>query len=402
MNLVKLITDNLDSNVMGQMGAALGESSENTGRAVSGAIPAILGGLMGSVSSGDGANKLSQALDDQDDGLLDNLGGLFSGGGHEDLAKKGSGALSSLLGDGMVGNIVGALSGFSGMGRGSAGSLIGMIAPIVLGFLRREKKSAGLDSNGLAQMLAGQKEHIQAALPQGFSDHLSKAGLLDGIMGNVSGAASAVAGAAAGAAGNVADAASDTGRAALDAGRAAAGSVADGAQQVAEQGGGMFKKLLPIAVIVIAALLAWKFFFAGTGDEMMDKAKDAGSSMMDKAKDAGSTMADKAKEMAVPDVGGDIGSMFTGMTDTLSGITDVDSAKAAVPGLTDMTSKLGGLGDALSKLPEAAQGPVQAMIGEKLPAIEGLVEKVMAIPGVGPVLKPVVEGLIEKVKAMAG
>jgi hypothetical protein len=84
------------------------------------------------------------------------------------------------------------------------------------------------------------------------------------------------------------------------------------------------------------------------------------------------------------------------VTNSLGSITDVASAQQAIPQLSVATSKLGGLASIVDTLPEAAKLPVQQIISSGIPQIQGILDKVAAIPGVGPIIKPVADGLLQK------
>ena len=103
--------------------------------------------------------------------MLSNLAQTL--GGATMSAEKGGGILSSLLGGGVLNTLVSTLSRFVGIGEGSTRTLMGLLAPVVLGVLGREQRAAGLETGGLARMLMGQKDQIAAAMPVGLSDLLS-------------------------------------------------------------------------------------------------------------------------------------------------------------------------------------------------------------------------------------
>jgi len=94
--------------------------------------------------------------------------------------------------------------------------------------------------------------------------------------------------------------------------------------------------------------------------------------------------------------------LFSSAKETLGGITDVDSATAAVPALTDMGGKLDGITSMVDKLPDAAKGPVSSMVEKGMGELTPMLDKVMAIPGVGGVLGSVIEPMKEKLTALAG
>ena len=65
--------------------------------------------------------------------------------------------------------------------EGSAKSLIGLVAPVVLGVLGRERRSRNLDTDGLISTLQSQKSAIANAMPSGLARALGSTGLLDGF-----------------------------------------------------------------------------------------------------------------------------------------------------------------------------------------------------------------------------
>jgi len=78
--------------------------------------------------------------------------------------------------------LIRAISKFTGLGQGASGSLLGMLAPIVMGTIgQHQSATRALDANGIANLFAGQKDNIAAALPSGFGSLLSGTGLLNSL-----------------------------------------------------------------------------------------------------------------------------------------------------------------------------------------------------------------------------
>jgi hypothetical protein len=100
-------------------------------------------------------------------------------GGPEQLADRGQSLLSSLLGAGAFGSLASAIGRFAGLGNEPTRSLLGMLAPVILGVLGRE---AGAGANGLAPLLSSQRDNIAAAMPVGLSD-VARAGERIGSVG---------------------------------------------------------------------------------------------------------------------------------------------------------------------------------------------------------------------------
>ncbi len=169
MNLVSLIMKFLTPDMIGKIATALGLDQVRWSRRASAPpFPAILAGLAGAAGKPGGADMLSNAIGKQDSGLLGSLAGMLGGGGQTDLVSNGGNVLGSLLGgNSAVGGLAGAVGKFSGLGNG-AGSLLGLLAPVVLGTLGQQQKASGLDAGGLAKLLGGQKDNIAAAMPPGL------------------------------------------------------------------------------------------------------------------------------------------------------------------------------------------------------------------------------------------
>jgi nucleoid-associated protein YgaU len=78
----------------------------------------------------------------------------------------GSGALQSILGGSGLSELtdnIGRASGLSGKG---VSTMLGFVAPIVLGLVKKIMLSRGLDASGLSGLLAGQRSNIAAAMPE--------------------------------------------------------------------------------------------------------------------------------------------------------------------------------------------------------------------------------------------
>ena len=234
-NLVDLIKGQLGGPALGQLGSLLGEDNNKTEAALGAAVPGLLSGLT-SAANADGGASLFNAVNDTDDSMLDNIGGMLTGGNNTNVMNQGSNLLGSLLGNGAAGGLASAVSGLTGIGGKSSSGLMGMLMPIALGILKRKIFGGGgfsQNASGLLSMLNGQKDNIQAAMPSGFQNQLQSSGFMDQISGLGSGAAGAVGNAA----GNAADAAGNMAGNARDAAGNAVGSVGDAAGNAANRVG---------------------------------------------------------------------------------------------------------------------------------------------------------------------
>jgi outer membrane protein OmpA-like peptidoglycan-associated protein len=362
---MELLTSSVGSKLLGPASKFLGESESATNSALGGILPSVLGGLMDKSSDSAGAGAIMDLLSKSDDGILDNVSDIFSGGsnsgGISNLLSGGSGALGLLFGNNKLGSLVDLITSSSGMKKSSSSTLLKLAAPFIMSVVGKKVKSMGLDALGLTKLLGSQKEHIASALPSGFGDALGIAGLGGGLMdkatdavgdivgggadavknvgGAAMGAAGAVSGAAKGAAGAAGDAVKNVGGAAMDA-AGAAGDMAKGAAgaaggavknvggaamgaagaagDVAKKGGNMLMKWLLPALI---ALLAIGYFVTrqgcSTGVDALDNAADTVTNTTE-------SIATGAAD-AVGDVAGAAGDMAKGVFGAVN-----DAAKAAL------------------------------------------------------------------------
>jgi hypothetical protein len=357
INLIDLMKDQLTGAIAGQIGNSLGVDQKSAESGIGAMLPTILGGLMKQSSTTAGAESLNNTLDqsDFDGGLLDKLPDLLGGGGQQGggmLGGMGDTILKGLFGD-KIASIIGLISKFTGMDSGKSGSMLALLAPLVMSFLGKQKRSMGLDANGLAGLLSSQKDAVADSLPPGLA----------GTMG--------------------------LGELGITDQPAAAPQQSTSPQTSSSQGGGGLGKLLiPLVILAALGFLAFKFL-GGAGDAVnngIDAVKNA---------DVGLPEIPTAESMT-----GQLTGVFDNYKDSLNGITDEASAKAALPQLEEYNDKLGGMSDMLSKLPEGAQGMVGDKVKSMLEPIQGIIEKLYAIPGVQAILEPVLGNMVEKAKSL--
>jgi sporulation protein YlmC with PRC-barrel domain len=178
-NIVSTISRFLTPELLGKMASASGLDRSVTQKATAAAVPAILSGLAGLVSRPAGARQLAGAVAEQPNDLLGNISSML--GGSTQMADKGGGLLSSLLGSGVSSMLASTVGRFLGIGEGPMRTLMGLLTPVIMGVLGREQRAGGLDTNGLARMLTGQKEEIAAAMPAGLNRLLESSGVYEDI-----------------------------------------------------------------------------------------------------------------------------------------------------------------------------------------------------------------------------
>lgn len=148
-----LLQSQLSGNIMDQLSNQIGEDKEKTETAASGIISMLTSALAKNAQNPAGASNLANALEnDHDGGILDNIGDLLNGNLNS-RAANGAGILKHVLG-GKQNNAIDVISKMSGLSNNKTGSLMTMLAPIVLGMLGKQKRQQNLDQSGLSDMLS--------------------------------------------------------------------------------------------------------------------------------------------------------------------------------------------------------------------------------------------------------
>ena len=390
INIIDMLKSQLGGQIAGQLGRQFGESEQATKSGIEALVPTILGGLLKQVASPGGAGKLDSALKDggYDGGLLDNLSGMLSGGGTDSLTSKGGGLISMLMGDksAMIAPIIAKLTG---MKASSITSLLAILAPLVMSFIGKQKKTMGLDSNGLASLLMSQKDSIAAALPAGISDAMGLGAL--GIAGP------AVA--------------------------------RPNAPVAAESGGNALKFLIPVVILAAVGYGCYWYIVGGIRprgaegntivaldpnapvtarrEQQQRPAEEEAPVMTEEAAaPAEDSVTDKLGgalgSLGLPAIGEmpDLKAMLGSMNGALGKVTDAESAKAALPDLEAIDKKLEGVTSGFSAMPDAIRGKLTEAVKGMLPDFQATIDKVMAIPGVREILQPIIDKVMEKVTSL--
>ncbi|GHC52045.1 DUF937 domain-containing protein [Ulvibacter litoralis] len=155
-SILDLLNSDMGKQLISGASAQTGQSTDKTATVLSMAMPFLLGAMKKNASTPDGAAGLLGALNSKHDGgILDNLGGLFSGGVDESVQQDGAGILGHILG-GSQPKVENALSQKSGVDAASVAQILKVAAPILMGVLGKETRQNNVsDSNGLGDLLGG-------------------------------------------------------------------------------------------------------------------------------------------------------------------------------------------------------------------------------------------------------
>jgi hypothetical protein len=385
MNLVSGIMQMISPAIIDKIASSLGINSTIARTAITYALPAILGGFATKAATPTGARDLYNAVSSADTGLFSNMDKVMGGAGKDALISNGTSMLNNLLGSGTVNNITSALSKNTGIGAGAAAMLLPLAGQMALSGIA--KAAPGVDASGLATLLSSQQANLRAAMPGTPNMDTSR-----------------------------------TGNAPV--------------QEPARAAGGFGKWVIPV---VVAAGALWYFLQQGklpetpvateqttTAPATTTEATPAAPAATTEATPAAPAApaatteatpavpaAPAATTEATPAVPGgalvvdgvDVGQTLTktmgDLQTTLSGVTDVATATAAVPKLQEQAQALEGLAGSAGKLGMMQKTALGAMINTALPPLRAAADKVTAMPGVGDVIKPVIDGIFVKIEALA-
>jgi len=165
-DVVSGILNRIGGDGVSKIAKSLGVDDNMMSSAITAALPTILAGMAKNASEGK-VDSLSNALDDHDPSIFDQLGSLL-GGENTDGSK-------------ILGHIFGGsrpateqnLASRSGLDLGTVMKLLPMLAPLVMGYLSKKKKESNLDSSSLSNVLRKETEEVEGENP----------GLLDSILG---------------------------------------------------------------------------------------------------------------------------------------------------------------------------------------------------------------------------
>lgn len=166
-NLIDAAKNLLPNDLISRAAGSLGESEAGIQKALSGAIPSVLAGLLSKSASGGSSGILDMVKGAAGTGILNNLGGLLDGGGGG-VGSTVMGWLRSIFGD-KLNNIVNAIAGFAGIKSSSANSVLSLAAPAALAPVGKYATENNLGADQIGSFLESQKNSILNAIPSGFN-----------------------------------------------------------------------------------------------------------------------------------------------------------------------------------------------------------------------------------------
>lgn len=190
--LLDLLNSPMGKQLISGVAGQTGQPEDKTADVLSMAMPLLLGGMKKNASSPQGAAGLLSALSSSkhDGSMLNNLGGLFSGGVDQSVIKDGEGILGHVFG-GKQANVENALSQKSGLDAGAVAQILKIAAPLVMAYLGNQKSKGDVNDAGglntlLGSMLGGQPDQNRSLITT-LLDADGDGSILDDVAGMVMG-----------------------------------------------------------------------------------------------------------------------------------------------------------------------------------------------------------------------
>ncbi|MCY2974665.1 MAG: DUF937 domain-containing protein [Planctomycetota bacterium] len=374
MNIVDLLKDQLSGQVSKQIGGAVGINEADLSEVLAAGLPGLLGGLGKLATTNQGAGKIADAIGGIDSSLLGNLAGMVTGG----TGKQGGGMLGNLLGGPMVDGLAASISKLTGVNAGIIKTVLGYLAPIILGAVGSTFGGSKPDANKLQKFFSKQQSNISGAMPAGFS--------LDSIPGFQSLAST---------------------------GSSAPSHAA--APHKAPTGSTASKIFSPL--LLIGALGGLVYYVMGqvpkpnaapetptieavapamTASAMTETELQA-TPKIDLGK-----MVPELPILGLDEIKTSVASMLDGLGDKLSSASDAASAEAMLPELSSYADKIGNISDSMIIIPEESKSMISGLIKSQLDKLDPMFEKFTSIPGIGNSVKAVIEKIKTTLLQMVG
>ena len=143
-----------------ELASKVGGNEEEVRSGLGIALPAMLEALNKNTNTPEGAESLNKALEDHDGSIFNYVMGFLD----NPQSENGLGILGHLFGNSTP-NVAQAVSKSSGLDQNSSMQLLTMLAPLVLGFLGKEKKQNNLDANGLNNLTSMLSSNLSQSNP---------------------------------------------------------------------------------------------------------------------------------------------------------------------------------------------------------------------------------------------
>jgi Bacterial protein of unknown function (DUF937) len=408
-NLVSYVMQFLTPDMVGRIAAALGLNRSDAQSGVSAAVPALLAALCGLADKPGGAQSLVNTIKQQS-GVADNFASMIGGSNQASFVDRGSSLLTSLLGSHDASSLSGAVGRFAGLGQTKATSLLGMLAPLVMGLIGKQIGTRGIDVGSLTSLLASQRDQIAQALPPGMGQMLESAGI-----GGFE-QARTTAGTAAGRASDYRPSTSS------DQYRPYPTSTPRPPERSVRAETGVPNWVYWLLPLIVLGGLLW-YLLNRPHEQQQARQEPPPPAQTQQERQQGTTPQTTGQApsgqtttgqttqqqttggnvvVGGVDVKNTLGDSLADMRTSLQSIVDGGSAQAALPKLEAAKNQIDRISGLSGQLSDDQRKTLAGVISAAMPAINQLTDRVMAMPGVGDVLKPTIGPMKTKLAELSG
>ena len=422
-NLVSYVMQFLTPDMVGRIAAALGLNRSDAQSGVSAAVPALLASFAGLADKPGGAQSLVNTIKQQS-GVADNFAGMIGGSNQASFIDRGSSLLTSLLGSQDSSSLASAVGRFAGLGQTKATSMLGMLAPLVMGLIGKQIGTRGIDVGSLTSLLASQRDQIAQALPGGMGQILESSGLGSGFE-QARGAAAAPQ------VSRASDYRSDQPRAAAsDQYRPYPTSTPRPPERTVRAEPGVPNWVYWLLPLLVLGGLLWYLLNRPheeqharqeppaqteqrqvpqqqpqtTGQAPTGQTTTTPGQSTTAQGPTGGQQSTAGQNVVVGgvDVKNTLGDSLADMRTSLQNIVEGGSTQAALPKLEAAKNQLDRISGITGQLSEDQRKTLAGVVAGALPAINQLSDRVMAMPGVGDVLRPTIGPMRTKLAELSG
>lgn len=190
--ILDLLNSDLGKTIVSGVANQTNQPQNKTQDVLTMALPVLMQAMKRNASTPQGAEGLLGALSNKHDGsILDNLGGLFSGGVDANVLEDGGKILGHVLG-GKQQAVENTLGAKAGMDAGSVAQILKVAAPILMGVIGNQAKKQNVNNaNGIGDLLGGLLGGNSAKNQQSFLESILDAdgdgSVIDDVAGMVLG-----------------------------------------------------------------------------------------------------------------------------------------------------------------------------------------------------------------------
>lgn len=165
--------------------------------------------------------------------------------------------------------------------------------------------------------------------------------------------------------------------------------------------------LIGLAIVAAVAIFGHRLF--QEGQEAFRQAANQATEAARQATEAARQAADAARD-AVQDtaglvvggvnVGAELKSLVEQASTTMGNVTDKASAKAALPSLEEVKTRLDGMTAEVEQLPAEGRRLLAGAVSTALPSLKALAERITSVEG-GEAIKPTLDAMIGRLESWA-